>query len=377
MQLTAHHPNYALQRIEVETDGTAKSKPLTMALEPAKVITGRVIYADTGKPAPNALLGVESSREDDTGRSLASDFETDAEGQFRINPPSGDRYNVSAWPPAGQHYLTIRQRLDWPKGAVEQSLNLTLPRGVLIHGKVTDEGSGQPVAAATVRFMAHVERQGNTALNNGSTVLDTAADGSFQFGALPSPGYLSIMAPSDDYVLQTIGSRMIEDGQPGGRRYYSHANMLLDLKPGIGSKDIHVTVRRGVAVKGHVVGPDGQPVRDTRVISRIIMQPTPGAWKNWHGDYHDSVHGGRFEIHGLDPDAEVPVHFLDPKRKLGATVIFSGKSATHGPVTVRLEPCGSARTRLVNPNGKPFVGRLPRRTIMMVVTPGAPLHSCE
>ena len=39
---------------------------------------------------------------------------------------------------------------------------------------------------------------------------------------------------------------------------------------------------------------------------------------------------GRFEVHGLDPDAEVPVHFLDPKGKLGATVRLSGKSGRAG-----------------------------------------------
>ena len=62
---------------------------------------------------------------------------------------------------------------------------------------------------------------------------------------------------------------------------------------------------------------------------------------------------GRFEVHGLDPDAEVPIYFLEPKGKLGATVRLSGKSGSGGPVTVRLEPCGTARARLVDPTGKP------------------------
>ena len=367
--LAARHPRFALQRIEVETDGTSESRPITMALEPPKVITGRVTYTDTGNSVPHALLDVIS---ESTGRSVQTDFETDAEGRFRINVPSGDAYVVSAWPPAGLPYLAVHQRLDWPKGAVERSLDLALPRGVSIHGKVSEEGSGQPIAAATVRFISHAERQGNAASSSGSTVLDTAADGSFQLGALPSPGYLLIMAPSDDYVLQPIGSRMIDDGQPGGRRFYSHVTMLLDLKPGVGSQEVRVTLRRGATAKGQVVGPDRQPVRDCWMISQIIMQPTPGAWKSWRGDYHASARDGRFEVHGLAPDGEVPVHFLDPKRKLGATAIFSGKSAASGPVIIRLEPCGSAKARLVNPEGKPFAGRLPRRFITMVVTPGPP-----
>ena len=103
-----------------------------------------------------------------------------------------------------------------------------------------------------------------------------------------------------------------------------------------------------------------------------------------------------FEVHGLDPDAETPVHFLEPNRKLGATVILSGKSialmtianrsggiaagatdgfsdkaTTRGPITVRLEPCGAAKARLVEPDGKPIAGRPLRRVVTMVVTPGS------
>ena len=60
------------------------------------------------------------------------------------------------------------------------------------------------------------------------------------------------------------------------------------------------------------------------------------------------MHDGRFEVHGLDPETEVPVYFLEPKRKLGGVVNLSGKSAAGGPVTVRLEPCGAAKARFVD-----------------------------
>jgi hypothetical protein len=81
------------------------------------------------------------------------------------------------------------------------------------------------------------------------------------------------------------------------------------------------------------------------------------------------VKSGRFEIHGLDPDGAVPVYFLDPHHKLGATVDFTGKSAAGGPVTVRLEPCGTAKARLVDAGGKPVAGFRGGREISMTVTP--------
>ena len=154
---------------------------------------------------------------------------------------------------------------------------------------------------------------------------------------------------------------------------------MLDLKPGSDSQEVNVVLRRGATVNGQVVGPDGQPVRDAWIFSRIILDPRRGAWRSWTGRHHGKVRDGRFEVHGLDPDTEVPVYFLDPKRKLGGVVNLSGKSAAGGPVTVRLEPCGAARARLVDPDGKPVAGRLPRGSSMitMVVTPGPPYSTAK
>ena len=81
----------------------------------------------------------------------------------------------------------------------------------------------------------------------------------------------------------------------------------------------------------------------------------------WSGDQHGTARNGQFELHGLDPDSEVPVSFLEPKRKLGATVRFSGKSAGGEPIVVKLEPCATATARLVGPDGKPLGGFTPRR----------------
>jgi hypothetical protein len=365
--LTARHPRFALQEVEVETDDSAESKPITLALAPAKIIKGRVTYGDTGKPVPHAMLAVQPMI-----RSIKdpfSFFETDAEGRFAMNPRSGDRYSISAWPPAGQPYLILSRRLEWPKGALEQSLDLALPRGVAIHGKATEEGSGEPIEGATLRFVARAPQQDRSVSRIAHA--STAADGSFQFGALPDSGTLFVMGPSDDYVLQAFDQRTRPDGRPVGTLSYSHANMLLDLKSGV-DKEVHVTLRRSMTVKGQVLGPDGQPIRDAWILSQIIMMPRGGS-RSWHGGYHDtSARDGHFQIHGLAPDASVPVHFLDPKRKLGATAVFSGKSAAAGPVSVRLEPCGSARARIVDAAGKPFAGRLPLRTLTMVVTPVQP-----
>jgi hypothetical protein len=390
--LTVRHPRFALQNVQVETDGASESKTVTAALAPSQIINVRVTYADTGQPVAHAPLRVMASR----GRvSTGDESETDTDGRARINSWPADRtYGIMAFPPEGQPYLTARGRIEWPKGALEQSLELALPRGVLITGKVTEEGSGEPIPGASVGFVPRGERP---SLFNGDIQVNTASDGSFRLGAEPSPGYLFIKGPSDDYVLEEIGSRLVAQGQAGGTRIHAHAHFGLDLKPGIVPKEVHLALRRGVTVTGQAVGPDGQLVQDASIISRIVLGPAYEIpWAPW-GRTHGKVRKGRFELHGVDPDVETPVYFLDPRRKLGAAVnlssksialmtmanraggiapgamiAFSDKSMVRGPITVKLDPCGAARARLVDPEGKPVAGRLLPRdvSITMVVTPG-------
>jgi hypothetical protein len=365
--LGVRDPRFARQRILVDTDDQAESKTGTAALAPPQIVNVRVTCADTGQPVAHAPLQLMASQ----GRvALVDESETDAEGRARINSYAADNsYNVTAYPPEGQPYLRATGRINWPKGALEQTLDIALPRGVLVQGKVTEEGSGRPVSGALVDFTARRGPMGEEQ----STPVHSDSDGSFRLGAKPRPGHVFVRAPEDDYVFQAIGSRLVMDGQPGGGRHYSHAFAALDLKPGMGSQEVNLVLRRGATVEGRVVGPDGQPVRDAWIFSRLILDPSAGAWVSWNGftgPYRGKLHGGRFEVGGLAPDAEVPVYFLEPERKLGAVVNLSASSAAGGPITVRLEPCGSARAWLVDPDGKPIAQPVPNLSVRMVVTPG-------
>ena len=366
--LIVDDPRFARLRILVKTDNTSQVKQVTMALEPAKIIAGRVTYADTGKPVSHAPIHILSYK---GSIGLYNEFETDAEGRFRANPLSADRYSVSVKPPEGQPYLNVEKGFSWTKGALEQSIDLALPRGVVIHGKVTEDGSGKPLAGARVSYTSRRRNddQFGSASNSHS---GTGTDGSFRLAVRPGPGYLVVQAPSDDYVLEEIGSRMVQEGQPGGRRFYANAFVASDMKPDSASLEFNVKLRRGVTVKGQVVGPDGKLVENASMISRVILAPYRGVYRTWHASYQGAVRNGHFELHGLDPNVEVPVFFLEPKNKLGAMVSLTGKSAAGGPITVRLEPCGMAKAWLVDQaEGKPVEGSIaPSSMIVMVVTPG-------
>ena len=190
---------------------------------------------------------------------------------------------------------------------------------------MVEEGTGRPVAGARISFGTRRKDEPNGASSGHA---ESGQDGSFQLAALPSPGYLIVLAPSEDFVYQSIGGQVVREGRPGGRRFYAHAIVPLDPKPDRDGPEVAVPLRRGVTVKGRVIGPDDRPVPSAAMIGRVFLAPTPGAWLSWRFSQGGRVRDGRFEVHGLDPDAEVPIHFLEPKGKLGATVRLSGKSGS-------------------------------------------------
>ncbi len=366
-RLSIIDPRFPLEEIEVETDDSPGAKLLTRALQPAKIFTGRVTYADTGERVPHARLEVLASAAGQGGN-RPTYFHTDADGRFRVNPSPGERFTIYALPPAGQLYIGVSKGVDWPKGAVEQSIDLALSRGVAIRGTVVEEGSGQPIAGALVNFRSYSPPAGTNPAGSFAQSV-TADDGSFAFAVAPRAGHLVVLASNEDYVLREFGSRELSAGQPGGTRLYSHSFVACEPQPGGPDLKVTVALRRGVTVLGRIIGPDEQLVRDVWIIGRMVLEPGPTALRNWRGHYHREAPTGRFELHGLDPDTTLPVYFLQPNRRLGATVHLSGKSAAGGPLTIRLEPCGTATARLVDARGGPIAGYHDANMISMIIAP--------
>jgi hypothetical protein len=189
-------------------------KLATMALEPAKVIAGRVTYGDTGKPVAHAAIEIVAYR---GGAGYSNEYETDVEGRFRANPFSADRYAVSVHAPVGQPYLnTWTGAFAWPKGALEHRVDVSLQRGTMIRGKVTEANSGGPIAGAMLAFFGRPRTGGEPGPWSSHT--QTGPDGSYLLAAAlkVGAGTLIVHGPSDDYVLQCDG-RANDARGPAGR----------------------------------------------------------------------------------------------------------------------------------------------------------------
>jgi hypothetical protein len=181
---------------------------------------------------------------------------------------------------------------------------------------------------------------------------------------LPGPGHLLVTGPTTDFVRTEITSKKLHTKRSlTDHRHYPDGLAALNLKPQAGVHQVTITLRRGVTLKGQVVGPDGKPVARALLASRAYLPYR----LTMRGATLEILKDGRFELHGCDPQKSVPVYILDPRKKQGASVDLSGKQA--GKVaTVKLRPCGQAKLRLVDRNGKPIANM--RLHVQLVLTPG-------
>jgi hypothetical protein len=358
-------PRFAQQWLEVRTDEDGGPKEVSAALQPSKIITGRILAADTGRPIPDAVLSVRASA-DMFGPMMTTKFRADGQGRYRINPSAGNYFRLRAFAPEGRPYLARETEFDWTKGAVQKELDLTLPRGVLIRGKVTEQGTGRPVAGASVQFFPF--NQSGDVVFGFEAIVTSKDDGSFQVAVPPGKGHLLVLGPTLEYIPEVIGGNVLYGaGQPGGGRMYTHAIITYEARAGEAAHEISATLRSGRTVRGNVVGPAGEVVRNGVILTRQQIDPTNLVWERNH---FLRVRDGRFAVPGLDPEKPAPAYFFDPEHGWGASVELSGRQAGE-EVTVQLKPCGRAKVRFVGPDGKP-VARLGLGSyVHLLMTPGS------
>jgi hypothetical protein len=235
-------------------------------------------------------------------------------------------------------------------------------------------GSNWDVADALVTYY-QTTRDNPRRANLLETKAVSKPDGTFTMVVPRGPGHLLVRASSPDYVhVATSYAEMGVVTSPWFR-FYADADARLDVKDDEATHPVEIRLRRGVTIKGRVVGPDGKPVAEAFLFARSY---TPFGEYAMHGGNFNGdpprieVKDGRFEIPGCDPDKPSTFYFLDLKDRLGATVELSGKSAKAGPVTVQLRPTATIRFLLKDKDGKLLANSEPEWPyyLKVVITPG-------
>jgi protocatechuate 3,4-dioxygenase beta subunit len=336
-----------------------------LALAPAQIFEGVVTYEDTGEPAPHARLTIWASQQK-FGSMSSVPGKADAEGRYRIIPHPGIRFGVTAYPPDGAPYLTRElPPVDWEDAATVKKVDVTLPRGVMVRGKVTDAATGRPVPEATVQYLPEDANNPNDAddiLTGWQGIQLSNDEGEFEIVGLPGPGTLLVHGPEGEFIFQESSSSQLSRGTPGGQRRYAHAFERIDPQAGGEAIDLSIKLQPAKKITGRIVDESGAPVDEALMITRLHITPHSPFWRGFPVE----LLGGRFELGGLAPGEEYPTYFLDAKRRLGATAVL--KSDNDQP-TVVLKPCGQATARFVDPEGQPHDSFNPM--LEMIVAPGA------
>jgi hypothetical protein len=156
--------------------------------------------------------------------------------------------------------------------------------------------------------------------------------------------------------------------------------------------EVDVPLRRGLTIKGRLVGPDNKPVASALMF-------VSGHHPRFESTMHPVlVRDGKFEVPGCDPEKTYQLLFLEYPRlppmlmmteglqsfgqlwlaelvngkdRRGASVKVLAKKAAGEPLVVRAGPCGSVKARFVDGAGKPKKDFIP--WLQLVVTPGPPV----
>jgi hypothetical protein len=360
---------FARQEFRFGQDDEGRTSEKTFVLAPARTLEA-LVTLDDGRPAAGARVAASgSNKKGMPGKT--SEAVADAQGRARVTLWSGDSYRVTAYPPAGEPYLSRETDIDWPSGALRQEKEIKLKGGVTVRGRLVESPTGRPVAGARVSYY-QVYRDNPHWIGYGAEVA-SGADGRFAVVVPRGPGDLLVGAATPDYLHVRTSWNTLGSGIQPSFEMYPDALAHLDVQPDGPDQEVDLTLRRGATVPCRVVDPDGKPVARAIAFGRSYVPYNENRFHlvGFNGAPPTlPVRDGRLDVPGLDPEAPTTVYVLDPEGQLGATVALSAASAKDGPATIRLAPCGSARARFINKDGKPVAGR-DAADLALVVTPGA------
>jgi RNA polymerase sigma-70 factor (ECF subfamily) len=198
-----------------------------VVLRPAYALVGRVLRAD-GSPAGGAdvFAGTRHAK-------------SDAAGRYRLDSLAAGVHSVRAGDVGG-----VVQEIAQVSVPEISELDLRLRGGCSFRGRVLDDATGDPIAGAHVVLGATVYADLPRMLGYGAQAV-TGADGGFAWDDLPSGVPHLLWALADGYAPCRSGLAL--------------APPNVHLAPGLGTV-VEVRMRRGAAVRGRVLDPDGAPV---------------------------------------------------------------------------------------------------------------------
>ena len=256
--LVVQGPGYARERhfqVPVGAEG------LEFRLKPEGRIEGRVTYADTGAPVKDAMVMLEGiDPTDGWGRTRV-----DANGNYLVENLAAGIYNLNlyempeGWTAAAKEFIRVAE------GQTVSYVDLTLIRGGIVTGRVTDQDTNEPIADHHISFRDAARPESQAAVHG----TETDKTGVYHFRAAPGRTLVYTSAPED---YQDVGQ----------------VKKYVDV---VETETVTVDFQfsKGIELMGRILTATGEPVAGARVTD---------VW-DWFKEYGNSDELGTFTIGGL------------------------------------------------------------------------------
>jgi RNA polymerase sigma factor (sigma-70 family) len=341
---------------------------VALAVEAEKPIRGTVKDADSGKGRPNVMVYL-TRREGNGLLEVCPTAKTDAQGRYEIHGArKAKRYMLEAMDDPSAGYVS---RLVWAEdtaGYDPITADIPVKKGVIVTGKVIDGATGKPIpglAQAAVLYDNPFIEQYDYA--NALAIArvpwyKTAEDGSFRIVIIPGPVLLTGTAQGD--LSDIKHKRLISDPKypqyfpkdPRGAVYLGRGRVeqhlpgnfckVLEIKPDAKIVRQDIVLEHASALPIRIRDAEGKPLPG-------VLVAGSGPW-DWGPGPLISCEEAECAAYQLERGMPRVMVFYHCQRHLAGMLTLKGNEKA--PVTVKLDPTGSIKGRLLDADGKPLAG---------------------
>ena len=255
--LVIQGPGYAQERHFTVPTG---AEGLEFRLKPESRIEGRLTYADTGAPVKNASVALEGIDPTIGGGWV----NVDANGNYLLaNLPAG-MYNLNLYEGPEGWTAVAKELIRVAEGQTVFNVDLTLIRGGVITGRVTDQNTNEPIADHYISFHDAARPESQAAVHG----TETDENGVYHFRAAP-------------------GRAKVYTSAPEGYRDIGRIKKNVDVVEGE-TVSVDFQFSKGIELRGRILKATGEPVAGARVTD-----------VDWYREYGGSDESGTFTIGGL------------------------------------------------------------------------------